>query len=715
MKDTEGPNIGKTKKKRNDGTVKVQPLEGEIQDAQPSSRFNAVIEKIERLYMGKQSSDEEELDDIPDDDQYDTEDSFIDDAELDEYFQVDKLSTKHNGYFVNRGKLERVEPSSSPNLAPKNRKRKDSIKVNAETCREHVTSDAMVKGNVRMKAAARSAPLMEKKLASPDEMQTAYEEYYQERKVLKNKSNSFTGSYKRRSADSMTNLKNTSPVRISKDVSSLSSEWKDLDKHKAGVLLSRDLSHKSRLINESVESAYHSSRDRAVSSQAESQSRKSINCENEAEVSTKIRRKERYRTDVFPITDSAVGAYPMQAALPSSRRVKDGSALRPKGTTLERAIRDLEKIVALYRPPKLDIQEADNSSQLVKRRLPQEVKQKLAKVARLSASQNKISEDVLIDRLMGIVGHIVQRTTLKRKLRALVESGQSAKQEKVDRFRQIKQDVNEMIKTRLSYLKSMIPERHDGSADDFQEVNGGDEKKALRKHGMDFALEDKICELYELYVEGMDDDKHPQSRKKLYQELAELWPNGYMDSNGIKDAIFRSKERRRQRIYRDKAREEERIKRKKLAAASRAEGTSLGAQARPATESTAVVLGPQEKNTADQPVSSSVRTLEPSSVSSDAVHHHISKHHDKARLSSSTTNMILGDGSKIIVADAKKKMKRKPELDLGEIHAHPTKLPSQLGKEKPSSHKQTEDLNAVDKLKPNLNLPAAPVSSDQQS
>lgn len=32
--------------------------------------------------QGKNSSDEEDLDDIPDDDQYDTEDSFIDDAEL---------------------------------------------------------------------------------------------------------------------------------------------------------------------------------------------------------------------------------------------------------------------------------------------------------------------------------------------------------------------------------------------------------------------------------------------------------------------------------------------------------------------------------------------------------------------------------------------------------------------------------------------------------
>ena len=33
-------------------------------------------------FQGKHSSDEEDLNDVPDDDEYDTEDSFIDDTEL---------------------------------------------------------------------------------------------------------------------------------------------------------------------------------------------------------------------------------------------------------------------------------------------------------------------------------------------------------------------------------------------------------------------------------------------------------------------------------------------------------------------------------------------------------------------------------------------------------------------------------------------------------
>ncbi|XP_020247344.1 uncharacterized protein LOC109825053 isoform X2 [Asparagus officinalis] len=615
----------------------IQPLESEIQDVQPSNRFNAVIEKIERMYMGEQSSDGEDLDDIPDDDQYDTEDSFIDDAELDDYFQVDKLSTKHNGYFVNRGKLEQIKPSSSPihddfshsskpssspKPVPKKRRRKDSTKLSIETSDMDFTNDIVGTDNVQINTTARRAPLMGNNFTNIANIQTVHSEHYKERKILKNKSNTLSG-------------------RISKDASSPSMEPKNLDKYKAGTLVSKDLAHKSRLINESVDSVYHASRDRPISSHVESQSRKSLNYKNEAELSTKVRRKEKYGTDGLPRANSAVGVHAIQVTQPSSTRVKDGSATRPKGTTLEKAINDLEKIVALHRPPNLDFQEVDTSDRGANRRLPQEVKQNLAKVARLSASQNKIPEDVLLNRLMGIVGHMVQRKTLK------------------------------------------MSEQHDGSADDFQEVNGG-ERKSLRRHNMDIALEDKICDLYNLFVEGLDADKSSE-RRKLYGELAELWPNGYMDSNGIKDAIYRSKDRKRTRIYRDKVREEERIKRKKLAAVARMDGQNLNTQlpseqARQDKDSTAEVLSPPEK----------VTTIEPSSLLSNSGNHHVSKHHDKTRKSSKT-----------VVENAKKKAKRKPESELGEIHVHATKLQYQE-KERPSSPKVTEAPNAIHQPKQNI-------------
>jgi len=40
---------------------------------------------------------------------YDVDDDFIDDDELDEYFEDDGLKTKHSGFFINKGELQRVD------------------------------------------------------------------------------------------------------------------------------------------------------------------------------------------------------------------------------------------------------------------------------------------------------------------------------------------------------------------------------------------------------------------------------------------------------------------------------------------------------------------------------------------------------------------------------------------------------------------------------
>jgi hypothetical protein len=53
-------------------------------------------------------SDEENVEESPDEDQYDTDDPFIDDEELNEYFMVEKAKTKHTGFFINRGALEKM-------------------------------------------------------------------------------------------------------------------------------------------------------------------------------------------------------------------------------------------------------------------------------------------------------------------------------------------------------------------------------------------------------------------------------------------------------------------------------------------------------------------------------------------------------------------------------------------------------------------------------
>jgi hypothetical protein len=59
--------------------------------------------------------------------------------------------------------------------------------------------------------------------------------------------------------------------------------------------------------------------------------------------------------------------------------------VKSKTSILEKAIRELEKVVVESRPPAItENQEADTSSQAVKRRLPRDVKLKLAKVARIA-------------------------------------------------------------------------------------------------------------------------------------------------------------------------------------------------------------------------------------------------------------------------------------------------------------------------------------------
>ncbi|CAL9193495.1 unnamed protein product [Musa hybrid cultivar] len=615
------------------------PAANELEDAvPPTNRFSAVIEKIERLYVGKQSSDEE-LDDIPCDDQYDTEDSFIDDTELDEYFQVDKMSTKHNGYFVNKGKLEQIEPSTSLKEAPSKRRRNDSTKLDGDG-NVLVPSGPVNVGNMYIKDAARNAPEVGRK-PKPGKIYATYgvgEHYSEEGRHIKYKSKGTTTAYKSKSSD-FTIKSEKQSTKVSDSLQSIMRvpykdgflrplELKCLDKHKDVVLALKNTGHRSRA-SDSFGPLYQVS---CNEGHMEFQSKKLLHSDA-GEVNATIRSKERYGSSDFLAMNSPGSAHPMHEAQHLSTRAKGSSSVRPKGTTLERAICDLEKIVAECRPPSLDVQEVDLAFQGTKRRLPKEVKQKLAKVARLSASQGKISEDELVDRLMGILGHLVQRRTLKRNMRVMVELGLSAKQQKADRFHQVKGAATEMIRARVSQLKSM----------------------------------------------GMDEDKGPQSRK-LYVELAELWPSGYMDDVGIKDAIQRSKERKRAIYSHNKVHNEERIKRRKLASTVRVAETNPAAQLQarqekpvPIVDSTAQFLAPLEKLGCNRTAATTGRSMDCMPPTNSG--HHVSKKPNKVRAVKVSTNSE--DTSK---ASMKKLKKLEPEL--AETQVHSQKVPIQLVTEK---------------------------------
>ncbi|KHG06858.1 (-)-trans-carveol dehydrogenase [Gossypium arboreum] len=327
------------------------------------------------------------------------------------------------------------------------------------------------------------------------------------------------------------------PRVSNKDVSISPSNSEDVDKYRRVTVHSNNLENNTDSLATNQKYV-----EKKPCKKLESPVRK-LMIENDVEgISTKVEQREETCGE---LPDLNLPVYPVQSEKSLSLQSKDVSNLRTKGIMLERAMRELEKVVAESRLSTMEVQDIDASSTTIKRRLPCEVKQKLAKVARLAhSSQGKISKE-LINKLMNILGHSVQLRTLKRNLKEMILMGISAKQEKAYRFEQIKLEVIEMIKSQASMLG-------DVPTGDIQEVLGYEEKVALKKqYSMDNVIEDKICDLYDLYTQGIDEDKGTQIRK-LYVELAELWPNGIMDKHGIKSAICRAKERRRALCEHDK-------------------------------------------------------------------------------------------------------------------------------------------------------------------
>ncbi|XAR49592.1 hypothetical protein NMG60_11032844 [Bertholletia excelsa] len=682
--------------------------ENEAKDAPPGSRFSAVIEKIERLYMGKHSSDEEDLNDVPDDDEYDTEDSFIDDAELDEYFEVDNSAIKHDGFFVNRGKLERInEPTLLPSQQPRKRRRKDLAKGLGEGDAGHMPNKQVKVGK---RAHGKSGPLVEKNSAIPPPV-VALPSIHHEDMKIQNQMNSALIASKKKSDErrSTLDLPLTSKV-LNGDCSLSITEEKDIEMQKAGLASSKHQGNKLKDGVEYSDASVQRSYDRSPYAQCVSQSGKSTT--NVDVLNQPVQRKEKDGTQERPDLNISEGKYSMHNKTLLVQR-KEGSTVRPKSTMLDKTFKELEKMVAESRPPTMEAQDPDISSQAVKRRLPREIKQKIAKIARLAqASHGRITKE-LVNRLYSIVGHMIQLRTLKRNLKIMVNMGLSAKKEKDDRFQQMKKEVAELIRMRAPYIKSKALEQQSGASDDLQEIGNEEKEVVKKKYSMDAALEDKICDLYDLFVEGLDEDAGPHARK-LYAELAGLWPDGYMDNHGIKRAICRAKDRKRLQYSRHK--DQEKIKRKKLLA-PRAE-----AAVRVETSSIAQPQYTPEKvvgiaDSGNHGLTSISRQVPIATTANSTV-----------RLPNAATNgpnlerlkqeKVKGDSSsnandlRPVDMLTKKKVKRKPELELAEAPIRPEKLASAQGEERhKSSHKQV----AVPLQKPSLSLGVPPSNYEQPS
>ncbi|KAL1814843.1 ubinuclein-1 isoform X1 [Daucus carota subsp. sativus] len=645
---------------RVDPVSQGKTAEDDASDAPPASRFSAVIEKIERLYMGKNSSDEEDLNDVPDDDEYDTEDSFIDDAELDEYFQVDNSEIKHDGFFVNRGKLERMnEPITSPHEQQKKRKRKDMAKGlggsdEGNTLNKHMAGK---------KAAGTSLPLTEKNSTYPT-LVVALPTVNNEEMMVQNQSGSAGINVKKKSAI-VKGSSLQSPLRVTNG----EAVGEKGGKAKAGVLPAKNHGGKSKdgLFDMSNQMLIGN-----ISSQGKPQYGRSLSSGEDVGQSAQQGEKNRIREHSDSIFSE--GRNPMQATKVPHIQRKEVSSGKSKAVMLEKAIRELEKLVAESRPPSTEASDADNLAQTSKRRMPAEIKPKLAKIARLAhTTQGKLSKD-LLNRLMSIVGHLIQLRTLKRNLKVLSEMGLSAKQERTSRFRQLKEEIHEMVKVRVPLIKSKALEQTGGASDDFQEIVTADKEVLKRKFSMDDALEDKICELYDFYVEGLEEETGLHAHK-LYGELVELWPKGFMDSHGIKRAISRAKDRKKAMNAGHKNQEK---MRRKLS--SKTDETRR-------SETNSVVKYAQGKLVSDSRATStsvdkvvSVATAVDGTAKTTVVHGPNMDRPKQEKIKGNSNDM------KTTEILAGKKQKIKPELVLSKCDVRPDKLISPEGEDKNTSH-----------------------------
>ncbi|EFJ38612.1 hypothetical protein SELMODRAFT_402672 [Selaginella moellendorffii] len=392
-------------------------------------RMNAVIEKIERLYQGHSEDDEGGDEDdrttcVPAEEDYDTEDTFIDDEDLDEYFEVNRTKTKHTGFYVNKGSLEKraVEGKSLDEAS--------GLKVYK-----------------KRKRPAQERPPASKKAKSDDEDAVKAPQ-------ANNKKTSFTKTIKACATK--------------------------------GPL-------------------------------AERNNGLCIDPSNTTIASDEIK---------TPPKESSPGR-------------KTG----PKLTMLDRAIQELEKEVADRCPPSTE----KNHETEYKKRIPKEVKARLAKVARLAQKQSKIGPEELLNVLMKIMGHLMQIRSLKRNLKEMAELGISAQKEKQSKLETMKKEIVDMLKSRITPQQSA------------QDNSQCEEATCDGRYRWDAPTEDRISDFYELYVEGIDEHKSAAT-KKFYAELAELWPEGWMDSNGIKNAVLRAKERKKGAMKQAKLEERKRKK-----------------------------------------------------------------------------------------------------------------------------------------------------------
>lgn len=196
------------------------------------------------------------------------------------------------------------EPGTSANVAPKKRRRKDASSTYLET--NHLAPvDYFDIGDVPGKSSARGTVQAGKQLASSNI--GSYGQYYEDNRVVKNKTSGPGGAPKRKSSEFLGGDA-AARAKVIRDVSHAPLELRDLEKHKAAAL-PVDYAHKSKT-SETFDYAYPAYRDKGTSVQLDFQQRK-VSGENQ-DPSNRIYRKEKHGTSEYPGMAMASAVYSTQ-------------------------------------------------------------------------------------------------------------------------------------------------------------------------------------------------------------------------------------------------------------------------------------------------------------------------------------------------------------------------------------------------------------------
>lgn len=539
-----------------------------------SNRFSSVIERIERLYKGRES--DEETDGFEEDagsDRYDSDDPFIDDQDLDEYFTAGQGKTKYTGFFVNKGALERVDvPSVSPVSLQKPKKRKIVPKL-VRTEEGKVTKAATSTQGVTKtgKGLGRGAPGVPRKKHKT----RPTEDHQHDSPIVKKasaveckslqdqKEHPAAGSPAILEVDAArigevslsANLNKPSEDKILENILHVGS----LDQQKAGsfVLTSpatAEHDHQKSLGKRSgqqdlVDEGLKTPLTKASSvSRGEGSKKKEEQIDGEPSKKLNLdthdsgKQKVKGGSNTITIkTDKPVFQTPQQEPLPAKKL---------SSKMLEKAIIELQALVPSVQTPGGEqslLRDVDLTGSQASGRMPRissDVKSKLGHVARLAAREGSAVPLDVVERLKDIMKPMMQPVSLKKHLKSIIEKGQTAREMRVQRLEIGKKELKQLVEARVNAINSLSPSNSRLPGEDVSNSTGVVGNGRKLSFQWDASLEERVSDVYTQFAEGLVENKGTHL-KRFYTELAALWPEGMMDNAGIKEAITRVTNRKK--------------------------------------------------------------------------------------------------------------------------------------------------------------------------